>query len=86
MISEIYCCDAKWLSLVGWKLKVVKRPVRPVFHCRQQLGGLYNRKSLFGLNQENYNHPTGQKSGFAFLLHEGLLKKAKQNLAFLLAA
>ncbi len=30
-------------------------------------------------------YPTGQKGGFAFLLHEGSLKKVEHNLALLLA-
>ena len=35
-----YSCDARWLSAVSRKLKVVNLPVTPVENCRQPFGGL----------------------------------------------
>ena len=35
-----YCWLARWFSSPAAKLKVVNRPVNPVYHWRQPLGGL----------------------------------------------
>ena len=40
-LHATYSCDARWLSAVSRKLKVVNLPVTPVENCRQPLGGLW---------------------------------------------
>ena len=43
-LHATYSCDARWLSAVSRKLKVVYLPVTPVENCRQPLGGLWKKE------------------------------------------